>query len=136
MCLTFGRNRLEQGETRHEQRTVRLTSHDLRPPQASRLAARLAAIVAVLLGILVAVLGFFALLMWIDARNARDDAHKAATQAQSAASMPGMDTSATSGGGLKSYAGAAPANADAIAAAHKAFPATLPAAAGRRRSPT
>ena len=54
-----------------------------------------AAIVAVLLGILVAVLGFFALLMWVDAHNARDDAHKAARQAQTAAAMPGMDMSAT-----------------------------------------
>jgi nitrite reductase (NO-forming) len=40
--------------------------------------------------------------------------------------MPGMDMSATSGAGLTSYAGAAPANADAIAAAHEAFPAALP----------
>jgi hypothetical protein len=30
--------------------------------------------------------------------------------------------------GLESYAGAAPANADALAAAHRPFPATLPAA--------
>jgi len=47
--------------------------------------------------------------------------------------MPGMDMSAqgtAAGAGLESYAGAAPANADAIATAHKAFPATLPAAAG------
>jgi nitrite reductase (NO-forming) len=91
----------------------------------------LAAVVAILLGILVAVLGFFALLMWVDAHNARDDAHKAAAQAQTAAAMPGMDMSATSGAGLQSYAGASPANADAIAAAHKPFPATLaPVAAG------
>jgi nitrite reductase (NO-forming) len=86
----------------------------------------LAAVVAILLGILVAVLGFFALLMWVDALQARDDAHKAAAQAQTAAAMPGMDMSATSGAGLQSYAGASPANADAIAAAHKPFPATLP----------
>jgi nitrite reductase (NO-forming) len=72
------------------------------------------------------VLGFFALLMWVDALNARDDARKAAAQAQTAAAMPGMDMSATSGAGLHSYAGASPANADAIAAAHKPFPATLP----------
>jgi nitrite reductase (NO-forming) len=88
-----------------------------------------AAVVAILLGILVAVLGFFALLMWVDAHNARDDANKAAAQAQTAASMPGMDMSASAtGGGLTSYAGASPANADALAAAHKAYPATLPAA--------
>ena len=68
-------------------------------------------------------LGFFALLMWVDAHNARDDANKAAASAQSAASMPGMDMSATGvAAGLKSYAGASPANADAIAAAHKAVP--------------
>jgi nitrite reductase (NO-forming) len=87
-----------------------------------------AAVVAILLGILVAVLGFFALLMWVDAHKARDDAHRAATQATSAAAMPGMDMSATTASGLESYAGASPANADAIATAHKPFPATLPAA--------
>ena len=88
-----------------------------------------AAIVAVMLGILVAVLGFFALLMWVDAHNARDDAHKAAASAKNAVSMPGMDMSASAtGAGLTSYAGASPANADALAAAHKAFPAALPAA--------
>jgi nitrite reductase (NO-forming) len=40
-----------------------------------------------------------------------------------------MSSAATSSNGaLTSFAGAAPANADALAAAHKAFPATLPAA--------
>src|SRR6187397_15292 len=85
----------------------------------------LAAVVAMLLGLLVAVLGFFALLMWIDARNARDDAEKAASST-SMAGMPGMTSSATGTSAMTSYAGASPANADAIAAAHKAFPATLP----------
>jgi nitrite reductase (NO-forming) len=42
--------------------------------------------------------------------------------------MPGMDMSSTSAARLQSYAGASPANADAIATAHKPFPATLPAA--------
>jgi nitrite reductase (NO-forming) len=87
-----------------------------------------AAVVAVLLGILVAVLGFFALLMWVDAHKARDDAHRAVGQATSAAAMPGMNMSSTSAAGLQSYAGASPANADAIATAHRPFPATLPAA--------
>src|SRR6266542_1282654 len=87
----------------------------------------LAAIVAMMLGILVAVLGFFALLMWIDARNARDDANETASST-SMAGMPGMTSTATGTGALTSYAGASPANADAIAAAHKAFPAALPAA--------
>jgi len=91
----------------------------------------LAAVVAVLLGILVGLLGFFALLMWIDARNARDSADRSAAAAadNSMAGMPGMSPSATSStGALTSYAGAAPANGDALATAHKAFPATLPAA--------
>jgi len=91
----------------------------------------LAAVVAMLLGLLVAVLGIFALLMWIDSRNAKDAANRAADQVASGQTMPGMDMSAqgtAAGAGLESYAGAAPANADAIATAHKAFPATLPAA--------
>jgi nitrite reductase (NO-forming) len=91
----------------------------------------LAAVAAMLLGLLVAVLGIFALLMWIDSRNAKDAANRAAAQVASGQTMPGMDMSAGANAataGLQSYAGAAPANADAIAAAHKAFPATLPAA--------
>src|SRR6266540_5463923 len=87
-------------------------------------------VAALLLGLLVAVLGFFALMMWLDARNARDDA-KGATAATSAAdsSMPGMDMSATANlGSQTSFAGAAPANTDALATAHKAYPAALPAA--------
>jgi nitrite reductase (NO-forming) len=88
----------------------------------------LAGAAAVLLGILVAVLGFFALMMWVDARHARDDADRAAASATG--SMPGMDmSSSSSAGSLKSYAGAAPANADELATAHKPYPATLPAAA-------
>ena len=85
------------------------------------------AIVAVFLGILVAVLGMIAVLMWADAHKARTDANRAAAQAKSAAAMPGMDMSATAGT-LTSYAGAAPGNADALAAAHEPYPAALPAA--------
>src|SRR5204863_3549060 len=45
-------------------------------------------------------------------------------------SMAGMGTAgaAASSGELTSYAGAAPANADALAAAHVPYPAVLPAA--------
>jgi len=83
-------------------------------------------VVAVLLGLLVAVLGFFALLMWLDARDSNDAAPAAAGGGHS---MAGMDTAATGSlGALTSFAGAAPANADALAAAHKPFPAALPAA--------
>jgi nitrite reductase (NO-forming) len=90
-----------------------------------------AAIVAVMLGILVAILGFFALLMWVDAHKARDDANRAADKVASGgmAGMPGMAmSSSATPGAFQSYADASPANADALAAAHKAFPAALPAA--------
>jgi FtsP/CotA-like multicopper oxidase with cupredoxin domain len=79
-------------------------------------------VASVLLGLLVAVLGFAALLMWIDARNARHDVHPAGQ------SLPATAGSQMGNGGLTSYAGAAPANADALAAAHTPYPAALPAA--------
>jgi nitrite reductase (NO-forming) len=82
------------------------------------------AVATVLLGILVATLGFFALLMWMDARNA--DSQPAAAPAPQAAAT--HDHTAASGGTTESFAGAAPADADALAAAHKPFPAALPAA--------
>lgn len=88
---------------------------------------------AVLLGGLVAVLGVVAVLLWSDSRDARIAADHAAAVVTtggdgSMAGMPGMAASASSAGTLTSYAGAAPANADALAAAHKPYPATLPAA--------
>jgi nitrite reductase (NO-forming) len=90
-------------------------------------------VVSLLLGLLVAILGFFALMMWIDAHNAKDAANRAAASVSGndgMAAMPGMaaGTDAPATSGLQSYAGAAPANADALAAAHKPFPADLPAA--------
>jgi nitrite reductase (NO-forming) len=91
------------------------------------------AVVSLLLGLLVAILGFFALMMWIDAHNAKDAANRTAASVSGSdgmAGMPGMaaGTDAPATSGLQSYAGAAPANADALAAAHKPFPADLPAA--------
>ena len=86
---------------------------------------------ALLMGFLVAVLGFTSLMMWIDARNARDDVHRngVATSTAGMAGMAGMaGSSTTAAGGLTSYAGAAPANADELAAAHTPYPATLPPA--------
>jgi len=88
-----------------------------------------------MLGVLVAVIGFFALMMWADARNSRDSASTSASSTAAAAksgasSMPGMDMSGSTAasGGLTSYAGAAPANADELAAAHVPYSAALPAA--------
>jgi nitrite reductase (NO-forming) len=88
------------------------------------------AIVVTMLGILVAILGVFAASMWFDAHNAKSAAEKAASKAtagsnQSMAGMTGM-TGSTTAGTMTSYAGAAPANADALATAHKPFPAAMP----------
>ncbi|HST16607.1 MAG TPA: multicopper oxidase domain-containing protein [Gaiellaceae bacterium] len=96
------------------------------------------AAIAVLLGLLVVILGFFALMMWVDSNNAKDSAAQSAAQAKKAATggstggmagMAGMAGMSVSQGDLTSYAGAAPANADALAASHAAYPATLPPAA-------
>src|SRR5438445_4590452 len=85
----------------------------------------LVAAVSVLLGVLVAVLGLFSIFMWSDAHDAKNAAKRAAAKVAAAPALNGQISMAT---GLESYAGAAPANADALAAAHSAFPASLPPA--------
>ena len=64
-----------------------------------------------------------------DARNAAASAHRlAAGTSMAGMAMPATSTAATTGAvASPSYAGIAPANADAIAMAHAAYPATLPA---------
>ena len=102
------------------------------PPRFSRAGAGgFYAVVSMLLGLLVAVLGFVAILMWIDAHDAKNAANRAVSKAGASSpmdmNMPGMNMAATTGG-LQSFAGATPANSPALAAAHKPYPATLPAA--------
>jgi nitrite reductase (NO-forming) len=102
------------------------------PPRFSRSGAGgFYAAVAMLLGLLVAVLGFVAIFTWMDAHDAKKAADRAAAKAGASSSMdmnmPGMNMAATAGS-MQSFAGAAPANATALAAAHKPYPATLPAA--------
>ena len=58
--------------------------------------------------------------------NSSTSTPSAATTAAGASTD--AQTHATAAGGLESYAGTAPADADALAAAHKPFPAALPAA--------
>jgi nitrite reductase (NO-forming) len=84
----------------------------------------------ILLGLLVVVLALVVLMMWGDARNARSDANQTAAAAGTAnGSTAGTDMSSTANlGALTSFTGAAPANADALAAAHTPYPASLPAA--------
>jgi nitrite reductase (NO-forming) len=93
-------------------------------------------VATILLGLAVGIGAIFSVLMWADAHQARDDAKKATPAAASVgghsmAGMPGMDMSGDSvagTGSLTSYAGAAPDNADALATAHKPYPADLPPA--------
>ncbi|HEU4941738.1 MAG TPA: multicopper oxidase domain-containing protein, partial [Gaiellaceae bacterium] len=73
---------------------------------------------AVLLGLLVGVVGFFALLMWLDAR---DDGGTAAAVAAPAA-MSDHNTALP----LDSFAGVVPSNAKELAAAHRPYDAAMP----------
>ena len=81
-------------------------------PTESSVAAK---VVALMLGILVAVLGFFALLMWADAREARDGAVTAADHGDPNVALP-----------LSSFAGQVGANATELAEAHTAYDAKMP----------
>jgi nitrite reductase (NO-forming) len=69
----------------------------------------------------------------ISAHEASDDARQAAAAAQASGTAPGLSMptpTASSAGAVAtpSFAGLAPANADSLAMAHAAMPATLPAA--------
>ena len=93
-------------------------------------------VAAVLLGLLVGVMAIFALMMWADAREARDDAQQAAAlvenqpaagEAQPAAS--GHDHAAqdyNTALPIESFAGNVPEDAQALAEAHTPYDATLP----------
>ena len=80
------------------------------------------------LGFLVVGLAFFAALMWSDANGARNAAERAAAEPGTGQSMAMPMPADAAVSDLKSFAGAAPENADALATAHKAFPAELAAA--------
>jgi len=86
-------------------------------------------VAAILLGLLVSVVGFFALMMWADAREARDDTAAAQASgrapAQDAAALdPAVDHNVALP--LDSFAGVVPENAQQLAEAHKATDAALP----------
>ena len=90
---------------------------------------------ALFAGVTIPVVMLIGLWLAISADNARNDAHRAAASARrataGASSMAGMTATASSTRGAvasRSFAGIAPANADALAMAHAAAPATLPAA--------
>jgi nitrite reductase (NO-forming) len=74
-----------------------------------------------LLGFAVAVVGFFALMMWADARKSRDTT---APVSETAAHAHAADHNVALP--LNSFAGVVPKNAAELAAAHKPYDATLP----------
>jgi nitrite reductase (NO-forming) len=88
-------------------------------------------VVALLLGIAVPVLLTIALWAAVSAQKARDDArHASAATPAAAAPVPGTTHEHASAGALAtpSYSGLAPDNSDALAAAHRPYPAALEAA--------
>jgi nitrite reductase (NO-forming) len=80
-------------------------------------------VATVLLGLAVAIVGFFALLMWADARDSRESSPQPAAQA-----TPAHDHAANANTSLplNSFAGVVPKNAAELAEAHKPYDATLP----------
>jgi nitrite reductase (NO-forming) len=94
-------------------------------PRRDSNAGALAGAAVVLLGLLVGVLGFVAVLLWADARQSRDD-QPAAAAAPAAAHNHATDHAMAQP--IGSFAGVVPQNAQALAEAHKAYDAALPAA--------
>ena len=89
-------------------------------------------LLSLFLGLVVVIMGSFGLWLALSAQHASDDAHRAADKAgtvpASTESMPGMSMPVAAGRATPSFANAAPANADALAMEHTAFPAVLPPA--------
>jgi nitrite reductase (NO-forming) len=112
-----------------------MTAHPLERTTRARPARddsdALVKIVAVFLGLAVGVLAIVAVWMGASAQDARNDARKAAAAAPAAtSSMPGMAMPASGTQGATatpSFAGVTPSNATSLAAAHRAYPAALPA---------
>jgi nitrite reductase (NO-forming) len=108
-----------------------MTTYPVPRPETDR--SVLLKLFALFAGVTIPVVMLIGLWLAVSAQNARDDARQAASTARTAASMPGMAmpsaTLAAHGAvASPSFAGVAPANADALAMAHAAFRATLPAA--------
>jgi nitrite reductase (NO-forming) len=101
------------------------TTHRARASETSSGAFWMVA--TMLLGITVAVIGFLALMMWADARESRDAAVAQPAAAEGAAATSGPDHAIDHNTALplNSFAGVVPANAAALAEAHKPYDATL-----------
>jgi nitrite reductase (NO-forming) len=94
-------------------------------------------LVAIFLGLAVGVVGIFAVMMWADAREARDSANAAAAKVaegpapapQAAAAPSHSHADGNVALPIESFAGRVPENAQELAEARTAYDATLPAAA-------
>ena len=84
-------------------------------------------VATLLLGFLVAVVGFFALMLWADARDSEKVAAAPAAETATATAATHDHASHNTALPLASFAGVVPANSAELAAAHKATDATLPA---------
>ena len=101
------------------------TTHRVRASETSSGAFWMVA--TMLLGFALAIVGFFALIMWADARESRDTASAQPAAAESAATAgPDHTTDHNTALPLNSFAGVVPENATELAEAHKAYDATLP----------
>jgi nitrite reductase (NO-forming) len=80
-------------------------------------------VATVLLGLTVAVIGFFALMMWLDARDSREAGDVAAAPQAAAHDHTNHNTALP----LNSFAGVVAENAQELAEAHKAYNAAMPA---------
>jgi nitrite reductase (NO-forming) len=84
-------------------------------------------VATMMLGFTLAVVGFFALMLWADARESRDGAAEPAAAASATpAASHDHATDHNTALPLNSFAGVVPENAAALAEAHKAYDATLP----------
>ena len=102
-----------------------MSSHSYSTRRQPDHAGAFAKMAAVLLGLLVAVLGFFALLMWLDARDS-DSATAQAAPNEAAAEPHNHVTDHNTALPLNSFAGMTGANAQELAAAHKPYDAAMP----------
>ena len=82
---------------------------------------------AILLGLAVAAVGFFALMMWADARDSGDDTAQAAAVEPAATTTHDHSTDHNTALPLASFAGVVPDNAAELAEAHKPLDAAMPA---------
>jgi nitrite reductase (NO-forming) len=83
-------------------------------------------VATMMLGFTLAVVGFFALMLWADARESRDGAAEPAAAAGATSATSHHATDHNTALPLNSFAGVVPENAAALAEAHKAYDATLP----------